>query len=111
MYRLNMVLSDRDGCDARDEGGRMPKMVVTHNVVDVDRWLKGKSERAAAIGNIGGVNVVDQVAQDGSNAVAISCDVDDVEAMLAILSSPPADMAATMESHGVVPPLTVYVER
>jgi hypothetical protein len=89
----------------------MPKMVVTHNVADVDRWLKGKSERANAIGAIGGLNVVDLVAQDGSNAVAISSDVDDVEAMLATLSSPPAEMAATMESHGVVPPLTVYVER
>jgi hypothetical protein len=92
----------------------MPKMVVTLNVADVDRWLKGKSERANAIGAIGGLNVVDLVAQDGSNAVAISSDVDDVddvEAMLATLSSPPAEMAATMESHGVVPPLTVYVER
>ena len=27
----------------------MPKMVVTHAVVDVDNWLKGKAERADAI--------------------------------------------------------------
>lgn len=89
----------------------MPKMVVTHSVVDVDRWLKGKSERADAIANMGGVNVVDHVAQDGSNAVAISSDVDDVEAMLTTLSSPPPETAAAMESHGVLPPLTIYVER
>ncbi len=89
----------------------MPKMVVTHNVVDVDRWLKAKSERADAIVNLGGVNVVDYVAQDGSNVVAISSDVNDVDTMLKALSSPPAEMAATMESHGVLPPMTVYVER
>jgi hypothetical protein len=89
----------------------MAKMVVTHNVVDVDKWLQGKTERADAIGSMGGSNVVDHVAQDGSNAIAISADVEDVESMLATLASPPADLAATMESHGVVPPLTVYIAR
>lgn len=89
----------------------MAKMVITHNVVDVDGWLKFKSERADAIAGMGGVNVVDHVAQDGSNAVAISSDVNDVEAVLAALSSPPVELAAAMERHGVLPPLTVYVER
>jgi hypothetical protein len=55
--------------------------------------------------------VVDHVAQDGSNAIAISADVENVDSMLATLASPPADMAATMESHGVLPPLTVYIAR
>ena len=27
----------------------MPKIVITHQVVDVERWLKGKAERAAVI--------------------------------------------------------------
>lgn len=27
----------------------MPKVVITHDVADVDIWLKGKDERAAAI--------------------------------------------------------------
>jgi hypothetical protein len=36
----------------------MPKVVLTHSVVDVDDWLKDKSERADAIGGIGGANVV-----------------------------------------------------
>jgi hypothetical protein len=89
----------------------MAKMVITHNVVDVDSWLKFKSERADAIAGMGGVNVVDHVAQDGSNAVAIASDVGDVEAVLAALSSPPAELASAMERHGVLPPLTVYVER
>ena len=28
----------------------MPKMVVTHAVVDIERWLQGKAERAAILG-------------------------------------------------------------
>ena len=89
----------------------MAKIVVTHNVVDVDTWLQGKSERADAIGSMGGSNVVDHVAQDGSNAIAITADAEDVESVLATLASPPADLAAAMQRHGVVPPLTVYIAK
>jgi hypothetical protein len=89
----------------------MPKLIVTHGVVDVDNWLKGKSERADAIRAMGGSNVVDHVAQDGSNTVAISADVDDVAAMMATLASPPPEMAATMEKHGVLPPMAIYVAK
>ena len=32
-------------------------------------------------------------------------------AVLATMSSPPAEMVATMERHGVVQPLTVYIEK
>jgi hypothetical protein len=87
----------------------MPKIVVTHSVVDVERWLLGRSERADAIGGMGGTNVVDHVAQDGSNTVAISADVEDVAIVMETLASPPPEMAAAMESHGVLPPLAVYV--
>ena len=89
----------------------MPRVVITHGVEDVDRWLKGKQERADAIGALGGVKVVDHVAHDGSTTIAITCDVDDVETVMATLAAPPAEMAAAMQRHGVVPPLTVYVER
>ena len=47
----------------------MPKMVMTHAVVDVERWLGGKEARAAAIGAVG-ANVTDYVASDGSNNIA-----------------------------------------
>ena len=30
----------------------MPKLVITHDVADVDTWLQGKSERADAIGGM-----------------------------------------------------------
>ena len=88
----------------------MPKIVVTHGVVDIDRWLEGKAERAAAIESGTGSNVVDHVAQDGSNNVAISADVSDLDAMGAMLASPSPEILAAMEAHGVVQPLTLYVE-
>jgi hypothetical protein len=89
----------------------MPKMVITHSVVDVDNWLKFKSERAESVAAMGGENAVDIVALDGSNSVAVLADVDDVEAMMAGLASPPPELQAVMEKHGVLPPLTAYVEK
>jgi hypothetical protein len=88
----------------------MPKVVITHAVEDIDRWLQGKAERAAAIEAATGSNVTDYVAQDGSKNIAITADVADVAAMESMLTAPPADVAATMEAHGVVPPLTAYIE-
>ena len=43
----------------------MPKVVVTHAVEDIDRWLQGKEARAAAIESGTGSNVTDYVAADG----------------------------------------------
>ena len=89
----------------------MARMIITHNVVDVANWLSFKEERAGAISAMGGSQVVDHVAQDGSNAVAIAATVDDVAAVLAGLASPPPELHSAMERHGVLPPLTVYVEK
>jgi hypothetical protein len=89
----------------------MPRMVVTHGVVDVENWLSFKAERAEATAAMGALNAVDLVAQDGSKSVAIIGDVADPAAVMAALASPPAEVAATMERHGVVPPLTIYIER
>ena len=83
----------------------MPKVVFTHAVVDVDRWLKGKADREQL-----GSNVVDYVAEDGSNNVAITVDVEDLAALQAMLAAPPAEVQAQMDEHGVVPPITTYIE-
>ena len=88
----------------------MPKLVITHAVEDVDRWLAGQSDRAAAIESGSGSNVTDYVAADGSNNIAITADVADVEALKTMLASPPAEVLALMERHGVVPPITAYFE-
>ena len=88
----------------------MPRVVITHAVQDIDRWLQGKAERAAAIESGTGSNVTDYVAQDGSKNIAVSAEVADVDAMKSMLAAPPADVVAKMEAHGVVQPLTVYIE-
>ncbi len=91
----------------------MPKMVITHGVVDADNWLKPehKKERAGGIVAMGGADVRDFVAEDGSNAVAISADVQDVAAALATIAAPPPELGALMEKHGVILPLKIYVEK
>jgi len=89
----------------------MAKMVITHSVVDVDSWLQFKTERAQFIGVMGGTDVVDHVAQDGSNTVAVAAEVDDVEAVLAGLASPSAELADGMQRHGVLPPVVIYIEK
>ena len=85
-------------------------MVITHAVADVERWLQGKAERAEAIESGSGSNVVDHVAADGSNNVAVTADVADIDAMKALAGSPTPEALARMEAHGVVPPITLYVE-
>ncbi len=89
----------------------MSRMIITHNVVDIDNWLSHKNERAGAIAGMGGSNVVDLVAQDGSNAAAVSADVDDVEALLTALASAPPELQTAMEKHGVLMPMVIYVEK
>lgn len=86
-------------------------MVITHKVEDVEKWLKGKLERAEAFAHLGGTNVVDHVATDGSKTVAITADVSDPAAMKAALESPSPELSATMASHGVVPPVAMHVEQ
>ena len=88
----------------------MPRVVAIHAVADIPRWLEGKAERAAAIESASGSNVTDYVAADGSNNIAITADVADVDALKTMLASPPADVLALMEKHGVVPPITAYFE-
>jgi muconolactone delta-isomerase len=88
--------------------GRMPRIVITHAIQDVDRWLGGKSERAGALQ--GATGLTDLVAMDGSNSAAVTFDVDDVEGLQAMLASLPPEVAAQAESHGVIMPMTVYVE-
>ena len=88
----------------------MPKMVMTHAVVDIDRWLAGKTERAALIGTFA-TNVTDYVAADGSNNIAITADVQDADGAQAALASPSPEAADAMERHGVILPPAVYIEK
>jgi muconolactone delta-isomerase len=86
----------------------VPRIVITHAVQDVDRWLRGKAERVAAMP--GASDVTDLVAMDGSSQAAVMFDIDDLDAFKEMLSSLPPEAAAQAESHGVIMPMTVYVQ-
>jgi len=88
----------------------MPKMVITHPVVDVERWLQGKAERVGEFGTFA-TDVTDHVAADGSNNVAITADIHDLAGAQTALDSPSPEGAAAAERHGVIPPVTVYIEK
>ena len=55
----------------------MPRVVITHAVVDVGNWLRAKAERAEVAAGLGASDVVDHVAHDGSNSVALTFETDD----------------------------------
>jgi hypothetical protein len=54
--------------------------------------------------------VTDYIANDGSSNVAITADVSDLTTLQGMLASPPPEVLAAMESHGVVQPISAYVE-
>lgn len=88
----------------------MPKMVIIHAVGDIDTWLQGKAERAASFSPFAS-NVTDHVAMDGSKSIAITADLHDMAGLQAALSSPPPEMVDAMERHGVIQPLSVYIDK
>ena len=88
----------------------MPKMVITHAVVDIDRWLQGKAERVEIISKYA-TNVTDHVAADGSNNVAITADIHDMAGLQELMASPSPEDTAAEERHGVIQPITVYIEK
>lgn len=87
----------------------MSRVVITHAVQDVQRWLEGKAERASALP--GASKFTDLVAMDGSNHAGVAFDIDDLGALKAMLSSLPPDLAAQAESHGVLAStMAVFIE-
>jgi steroid delta-isomerase-like uncharacterized protein len=86
----------------------MPRIVITHAVKDVDRWQRGRGERHAAVP--GATNAADLVALDGSKQAGLTFEIDDVDALTSMLASMPPQVAAQAKAHGVVQPMTVFVE-
>jgi hypothetical protein len=109
VFAGRVALANRSACDTK--GIVMPKVVITHAVEDIERWLQGKAERSAAIESGSGSNVTDYLAADGSTNIAITADVSDVAAMQEMLTSPSPQVLAAMQSHGVVQPITAYIEK
>jgi hypothetical protein len=87
----------------------MARIVVIHDVQDLDDWLKYKTERADVLATTGVTDVVDHVAHDGSKTVAITANSDDVDAIVAATASPAPELMDAMQRHGVIPPLKIFV--
>ena len=88
----------------------MAKIVVTAAVKDVEAWLKFKPELIAQMSAFAS-DGTSYVAADGSNRVASTWNVPDVEAFLAAQAAMSPEAAAEMERYGMIPPMTIYIEK
>ena len=88
----------------------MPKIVVTAAVKDVEAWLKFKPEMIAQMSAVAS-DGSSYVAMDGSNQVASTWDVPDMDAFMAAQRSFSPDLAAAAEQAGMIPPVMIYVKK
>ena len=88
----------------------MPKIVVTAAVKDVEAWLKFKPQLIAHLSAVAS-DGTSYVAADGTNRVATTWDVSDMQAFQAAQTAATPEMAAAMEQNGMIPPVMVYIER
>ena len=89
----------------------MPQIIVTATVNDVEEWLKFKAEMVpamAAVASDGSSYVV----MDGSNRVASTWDVPDMEAFQAAQGSFSGALAAAAQRAGMIPStMVVYIKK
>ena len=88
----------------------MAKIVVIAEVKDVEAWLKFKPQLVAHMSAVAS-DGSSYVAADGSNRVASTWDVSDMDAFQAAQTAVSPEMAAEMERYGMIPPVTVYIEK
>jgi len=88
----------------------MAKIVVTAAVKDVEAWLKFKPEMVAQMAAVAS-DGTSYVAMDGSNQVASTWDVPDMAAFQAAQTAVSPEMAEAMERYGMIPPVTIYIEK
>jgi hypothetical protein len=94
---------------APPEGHGKPKIVVTAAVKDVEAWLAFKPQLIAQMSAVAS-DGTSYVTADGSNLVAKTWDVPDMEAFQATQTAASAEMAEAMERCGMIPPVTVCIE-
>ena len=88
----------------------MPKIVVTAAVKDVEAWLKYKADMTAALSAVAS-DGTSYIAMDGSNQVASTWDVPDLEAFQAAQRSFPPELAEAAERAGMIPPVMIYIKK
>jgi hypothetical protein len=80
----------------------MPQIIVTAAVNDVEEWLKFKADMVPAVSAVAS-DGASHVAMDGSNQVASTWDVPDLEAFQAVQVSFGPELAATAKRAGMIP--------
>ena len=89
----------------------MPQIIVTAAVNDVEEWLKFKAEMVPAMSAVGS-DGASYVAMDGTNQVASTWDVPDMEAFMAAQRSFPPELAAAAERAGMIPStMVIFVKK
>jgi hypothetical protein len=88
----------------------MARIVVTAAVKDVEAWLRFKPDLIAQMSAVAS-DGTSYVTTDGSNRVATTWDVPDLQAFQAAQSAASPEMAEAMERYGMIPPVTIYVEK
>jgi hypothetical protein len=89
----------------------MPQIIVTAEVNDVEEWLKFKAEMVGAMSLVAS-DGDSYVAMDGSNKVASTWDVPDMEAFKAAQGSFPPELAAAAKRAGMIPStIVMYIKK
>ena len=89
----------------------MPQIIVTAAVNDVDEWLKFKADMVPAMAAVAS-DGASYVALDGSNQVASTWDVPDMEAFQAAQTSFSPELVAAAERAGMIrSTMVVYIKK
>jgi hypothetical protein len=89
----------------------MPQIIVTAAVNDVEEWLKFKADMVPAMSGVAS-DGASYVAADGSNQVASTWDVPDMEAFQAAQTSFPSELAEAAERAGMIrSTVVVYIKK
>jgi hypothetical protein len=88
----------------------VPKIIVTAAVKDVEAWLQFKADMTAALSAVAS-DGSSYVAMDGSNQVASTWDVPDMEAFQAAQRSFSPELAAAAERAGMIPPVMIFIKK
>jgi hypothetical protein len=80
----------------------MPTIIVHHEVTNTDHWLSSP-KREEVLPTLGISNIRTFVDRDNPRKVAVLFDVADLDALLAVLANPPAELAEAMQYDGVLP--------
>ena len=85
------------------------KMVVTHEVENIEKWLENKKERHGTISKFA-ENIVEYVIDNGSKVVALTFTITDEQKMANIMQDETTRLE--MIRHGVKPETNnSYIER